>query len=114
MPIPHDIQTAAEVQLDRYCVRIVPEHAYDKVRIGYIVKGMAITLFEERPGFRDKTIWERNDIVRIRYSKKDALWTLYCRDRNLEWHIYGRMPPTPNFSKILEEIESDPTGIFWG
>lgn len=46
MPIPDDIRTEAEAHLDRYIVNLVPEHAQDKVRIGYIAKGMAITVFE--------------------------------------------------------------------
>jgi len=49
MPIPDAIRTEAEAHLDRYCVGLIPKHAQDKVCIGYIVKGMAITLFEQRP-----------------------------------------------------------------
>ena len=114
MPIPNDIQTATEAHLDQYCARLIPEHAYGKVRVGYVVAGMSITLFEQHPHFQDKSTWIRHDVARIRYSKTDSSWTLYCLDRHLKWHVYDPIPPTTDFLTILKEIESDPTGIFWG
>ncbi len=93
---------------------LIPKHVQDKIRIGYVAKGMAITLFEQRPGWKDKTIWTKSDIVRIRYSKVDGEWTLYCRDQHGKWHAYDPLPPTPDFGAVLREIKADPTGIFWG
>ena len=60
--------------------------------ISVIAKGMAITLFE----------------------KTDGEWTLCCRDQHGKWHAYDPLPPTPDFRKVLREIQADPTGIFWG
>lgn len=114
MPIPDDIRTEAEAHLDRYIVNLVPEHAQDKVRIGYIAKGMAITVFEQRPCWKDKSIWTMSDVARVRYSKTDGTWTLYYRDQHGKWHSYDPLPPTPDFGKVLREIKADPTGIFWG
>ena len=114
MPIPDSIRAIAEAHLDQYCVGLIPKHVQDKIRIGYVAKGMAITLFELRPGWKDKTRWTKSDIARIRYSKTDGEWTLYFKDRNEKWHIYEPLPPTADFGVVLQEIKSDPTGIFWG
>lgn len=114
VPIPDDILAEAEAHLDRYIVNLVPKHAQDKVRIGYFVKGMAITLFEQRPYWKDKSIWTKSDITRVRYKKANSIWTLYFKDRNEKWRIYDPLPPTPDFGQILREIQADPTGIFWG
>lgn len=61
MPIPDPIRTEAEAHLDRYIMSLVPKYVQDKVRIGYIAKGMAITLFEQRPGWKEKTIWTKSN-----------------------------------------------------
>ena len=114
MPIPDSIRTEAEAYLDRYIVNLVPKHAQSKVRIGYIAKGLAITLFEQRPGWKDKTVRIKSDIARVRYSKTDGTWTLYWRDQHGKWHSYDPLPPTPDFGAMLREIKADPTGIFWG
>ena len=114
MPIPESIRTEAEAHLDRYVVNLVPPHAQNKVHIGYLVKGMAITLFERRPYWKDNTVWTKSDIARVRYSKAAGEWPLYCREQHGKWHAYDPLPPTPDFGVVLREIKADPTGIFWG
>ncbi len=114
MPIPDASRTAAEAHLDRYIVNLIPMHVQDKVRVGYIAKGMAITLFEQRPHWKNKSVWTKSDVARIRYSKANGEWTLYFKDRNEKWHAYEPLPSTPDFGKVLREIQADPTGIFWG
>jgi hypothetical protein len=42
------------------------------------------------------------------------MWTLYWRDRNLRFHRYDQLPPSPSIIDLLTEIDRDPTAIFWG
>ena len=114
MPIPDNIRTAAEAHLDRYIANLIPKRVQDKVRIGYVAKGMAITLFEQRSYFKSKTIWTKSDIARVRYRKSDGTRTLYCRDRNNKWHGYDPLPPTPDFGAVLRGSRQTRRGIFWG
>lgn len=72
------------------------------------------SLFEQGPHWKDKSIWTKSDVARIRYTKADGEWTLYCRNQNGKRHIYEPLPPTPDFGAVLGEIKADPTGIFWG
>lgn len=53
-------------------------------------------------------------VARFRYNRKTGLWTLYWADRNLRWHIYEHIPPARDLKVLVEEVERDPTGIFWG
>jgi hypothetical protein len=39
---------------------------------------------------------------------------LYYRDRNLRFRRYDLVPPTTNVGELLDEIDRDPTAIFWG
>ena len=41
-------------------------------------------------------------------------WRLYCQHRDLKWHAYRALPVSSSFAKLLEEVDADPTGIFWG
>ena len=62
---------------------------------------MAITPFEQRPYWKDKSLWTKFDIARVRYSKADGEWTLYCRDQHEKWQVYThfahatQLPPSP-------------------
>ena len=39
---------------------------------------------------------------------------MYWRDRNLRFHLYGRLAPSNRIDDLLSEIDRDPTCIFWG
>lgn len=114
MPIPPEILARAEALLDAYCSRAIPGHARRKVRLGYLVRGMAITLFESRPYFQDPARWTTLSVARFRYNKTTGRWTLYRRDRGRKWRLYEGLRPQSDFSGVLKKVQADPTGIFWG
>jgi hypothetical protein len=58
--------------------------------------------------------WTRHPIARLRYTRSRREWTLYWRDRNLRFHQYELIHPTADVAALLEEIDQDPTSIFWG
>jgi hypothetical protein len=39
---------------------------------------------------------------------------LYWRDRNLRFHRYDQLQPSPGINDLLTEIDRDPIAIFWG
>jgi Protein of unknown function (DUF3024) len=53
-------------------------------------------------------------VAQLRYDPADHHWRLYCADRNSRWHYYDMAEPTPHLDELLNEIDEDPTGIFWG
>jgi hypothetical protein len=55
----------------------------------------------------------RFPIARLRYTKAPKRWRLYWRDRHLRFHPYHRLAPTPRAEDLPEEIDRNPTAIFW-
>jgi hypothetical protein len=53
-------------------------------------------------------------VARLRYTAKSGVWTLYWNDRNGRWHRYDLIEPTPDIRVLLDEVDRDPTCIFWG
>ncbi|MGA2929661.1 MAG: DUF3024 domain-containing protein [Solirubrobacteraceae bacterium] len=64
--------------------------------------------------------WTRSPVARLRWSVSRREWTLFWRDRNHRWHRYECTAPTTEIARLLEiawlleKIDRDPTGIFWG
>lgn len=88
----------------------------DKVRIEVDVSPTAITIFECRPPWDSPgraVNWTRFPVARLR-RRRDGVWTLYWRDRNLKFHRYEEVSPTSSIDVLLDEIDRDPTAIFWG
>jgi hypothetical protein len=100
----------------RWCQQRVPAHARDQVRVECDIGSRHLTILESRPPWREGTSleWTRFPIARLHYTQAAKTWTLYWRDRNLRFHRYDQLPPSPSIDDLLTEIDRDPTAIFWG
>jgi len=100
----------------RYAEAKVPEHARHQVRLEPKVRGNSLTLVERRVPWRDEygPEWATHPVAQLRWSPEWKTWRLYWRDRNTRWHVYQDCDSTPDLQRLLDEIDADPTGIFWG
>jgi hypothetical protein len=114
MALSDTVRHQAESLLRVFCERRVPVEVRDKINLTYEFRGNSVTLIENRPGFRDPGKWTAMSIAQFRFDPKNGKWTLYCADRNSKWHEYGDIEPTSRFEFLLEEVDKDPTGIFFG
>jgi hypothetical protein len=81
-----------------------------------VISRGAVTIVERRAPWREDCgpEWTTLGIARLRYNGRRGDWTLYWRDRNARWHRYDQIEPSSHVTTLLDEIEADPTGIFWG
>jgi hypothetical protein len=42
---------------------------------------------------------------RLHYTKTTRLWTLYWRDRNLKYHRYDPLDPSPQVQDLLDYLD---------
>lgn len=102
--------------VEEFCERRVPQHVRDQVRLECSVRGRSITITERRQPWRPEfgPEWSSLKVGQLRYDEEASTWTLYCRDRNERWFEYDNIGPSADIQPLLEEIDADPTGIFWG
>jgi hypothetical protein len=102
--------------VEQWCREQIPEDLADELRVECDVTARHITLLECRPPWRENfgPEWTRFPVARLRYTKSRLEWSLYWRDRHLQFHLYDRVKPTRNIRRLLAEVERDPTAIFWG
>ncbi|MGH2721145.1 MAG: DUF3024 domain-containing protein, partial [Actinomycetota bacterium] len=94
----------AVAQVRRYCTDRVPPDALHQVRLEVEVDASGITIVERRAPWRDEygPEWSRLPIARLRWTASTKRWTLYWRDRNLCFHRYDLVPPSPSVEPLLE------------
>lgn len=99
-----------------YCEQRVPPHALHQVRMQAIVERHAVTLVERRVPWRPEygPEWTTSPVARLRWSVSRRDWTLYWRDRNHRFHRYPYTQSTADITTLLDEIDLDSSGIFWG
>jgi hypothetical protein len=102
------------VRIRRFCDSRVPAPLRHEARVEADVRGKSVTIFDCRPPWHPNlTDWSRVRVAQLRYSPTSNLWSLYWADRNGRWHRYDDLDPG-TVDDILDEINLDPTGIFWG
>jgi hypothetical protein len=94
----------------------IPEHIREQIRYEIGSTNRTVTILECRPPWRDDLgpEWTRLPVARLRYTQTRKEWSLYWSDRHGRFHEYDLIRPTRHVSRLLAEIDSDPTAIFWG
>ena len=110
MAMPHDDL----LLIAQWCRNRVPEHLWNEVRVECDIEDRHVTLVETRPLWDGRGEWTRFPIARLRYTASRGQWSIYWRDRNLNFHVYTRKRPTKNVRALLDHIGSFEHPIFWG
>jgi chorismate mutase len=99
-----------------WCEARIPERVRDQIRVECDVAPRHLTIVECRPPWKPDAgaEWTRLPVVRLRYTETSRTWSLYWRDRDLNFHRYNGVAPTADIQELLAEIDRDPTAIFWG
>ena len=88
-----------------------------KSGVEYEVTPRHVTIIERRVPWRAEygSEWTKLPVARLHYTSAGrGTWRLFWRDRHGRFHAYDRLPPSASLEQLLAEIDSDPTGIFWG
>jgi len=113
MPIPAVQLERATRALVAFCDR-VPQNIRHLVEHRFRVEGNAIILFEYRPALLGKKRWVEEPVAKFRFVATRGEWDLYWRDRHLKWRLYDWLAPKRTFKPLVNEVERDPTHLFWG
>ncbi len=103
-----NVPDADLTEIQRFCEeKVPPEHA-DQIRITHELRGKTVTILECIKG------WPDSSVARMKHDPEGGGWTLYWFDRNLRAHRYDLIDPNQSIGRILDEVDRDPTCIFWG
>jgi hypothetical protein len=100
----------------RHCEAKTPAELSHEMRLDVEVRGDAITVFDSRPPWHPDmgTEWTQVKVAQFRFDETRKMWSLYWSDRNGRWHPYDDVDPSPDIGDLLDELDADPTGIFFG
>lgn len=100
----------------RYCEAKIPIEHRDEVRVEFDVRGRNVSLFECRPPWAPEAgnEWTRVPVAQLRFDPSSGAWELFCARSTGRWAAYEPAAPTTTVGELLDEIDRDLTGIFWG
>jgi Protein of unknown function (DUF3024) len=108
---PADFPSSTSPRVQRWCAEQVPAHARGEIRIECDLAPRHLTICECRPPWREDygPDWTRFPIAGLHYTKTTGLWTLYWRDRNLKYHRYEPLDPSPKSKTCSTTSTTEPT-----
>lgn len=113
MALPPLVKQLAEHLLIPFCARRSPADLREKVRVSSDIRGNTLTIHEHRVLWDDPRSWSVQKVAVLKYDTAAGTWELFCFDRNSRQRPYCAKP-TADLAALLVEIDTDPTGIFWG
>ena len=114
MPLPELVAAQVKRDLGAFCDR-VPDGVSQEVRFVHETRGNGVTLIETRVPFDDPHgTWTRLKVAKLVFDPASGEWSLYWFDRNDRRRLLRGVPSTRNLDRLLEEIEHDRHGVFWG
>jgi hypothetical protein len=86
------------------------------MRVECKIRGGAITLVERRAPWQPAPAaeWSAVDIAQLRYDERSRSWGLYWPRATGRWLRYDGISCSPDVDTLLDEIDADPSGVFWG
>jgi hypothetical protein len=112
MPATREHIDAAAAHVAAYC----EDRSTDDYRIEHTVRGASITIVERRPPWNPDfgPEWSSLKVAQLRYDDRARRWQLYTAGSDDRWHAYEFAAPAADVASLLDVIEQDSTGIFWG
>src|SRR5665811_135914 len=81
---------------------------------GYSYDGKIAILYEIRPFWNNPKEIQNIEFAKIRFYKSRQVWNLYWVRASLKWELYEPFPESSRLEKIIEIIDEDKYGCFYG
>jgi len=93
-----------------------PIEMRSKLDLGFSFSRNTFELFEVRPVWSspDPNDYQKSSFAKFRYVKTQKVWKLYWQRASGKWQSYDPLPQSSNIDSILECIEADIYGCFYG
>lgn len=109
MALPEEELHRVKELLEKLC----RERSGDSVRLEYHARGNRVTLVESRPLFIDPDVVNSVNVAQFEFNPDLQLWNLYWYDRKNRRQPYPTGRNRDTLEKLVAEVGTDPTGIFW-
>jgi hypothetical protein len=111
----------AELELERIdrtvgelCRRRCPPEFQDRVQMNYRIVRHDVIMYETQPGYRNPNEWVEHGVAKLRFVRAASEWRLFWLRASLRWQSYEPYPSSRDLKALVDEIDRDPHGCFFG
>jgi hypothetical protein len=96
------------------CSRRTPAHLKDQLRFEYEIEKQNVIIYEIRPMWNNPNEITKLTVAKLTYVISKNIWKLYWQRANGKWLKYGTSKPTVDLGDLVQEIDDDIYGCFFG
>jgi hypothetical protein len=96
------------------CSKRTPEHQKDKLRFEYEIEKQNVIICEIRPMWNDPSEITKLSVAKLTYVISNNIWKLYWQRANGKWLRYETSKSTVDLGDLVQEIDADIYGCFFG
>lgn len=78
------------------------------------IKGSDLMIVEVRPAFEDPDQFVEHPVAKVKWVSSRMVWRLFWMRADMKWHSYVPLPEAPTVRAVLDEVDRDPNGCFFG
>ena len=86
---------------------------YDQLHLEYRIKAHDVVLFEVRPRWKGPGTMEHN-VAKMKFVRTVGMWRLLWERQDLKWHSYDPLPTSDDLAQLVQEVDRDRYGCFFG
>lgn len=99
--------------MESYIVRRRPRpEIRQQLDIGYAVENQSVILYEDRQLYDGSRLLE--PVAKATWVRTKKVWKIFWMRADLRWHSYEPLAKVRTLDKVLEGVDADPYGCFWG
>lgn len=73
-----------------------------------------VVIMEVRPAYNDKNRKIEHPVAKAKWIGTKKVWRLFWMRADLKWHTYEPGARLKTIGKVLDEVDRDPYGCFFG
>lgn len=100
----------ANILLGKYCEKRIYCQDEIKLRLFHIIKGNKAILIESHRDHEDPEQWTERPVAHFEYKETTEGWSVFGYNWDSKSLTYLNGP----LEKLIQEVDKDPSGIFWG
>lgn len=106
----HKIKKAVGV----LCKQRTPAHLKDKLRYEYEIEKQNVIVYEVRPAFMQEGEFTKMPMAKLTYVSSRKIWKLFWKRASGKWEKYEPKDEAKELNTLVQEIDQDEYGCFFG
>lgn len=91
-----------------------PVHIRDQLDISYRITGHSVEIFEVRPDWKNPALKTELPVAKATYVRTRNHWKAFWMRQDLKWHNYEPNSVFKTLAALLDAVDSDEYGCFFG